>query len=118
MVVEYNLTIWIQRLMPLRLAVDILLDAKKSKQQQAKAKSESIKAEAMKDVCSIYPQCTRCQCHFKTALGRERHKCKGPPMQCSGVSMAVHYANEVLSTRDFTVDGLQILELQHIHRLR
>ena len=26
-------------------------------------------------------------------------------MQCSGVSMAVHYANEVLSTRDFTVDG-------------
>ena len=27
-------------------------------------------------------------------------------MQCSGVSMAVHYTNEVLSTRDFTVDGL------------
>ena len=79
--------------------------AKKSKRQQAKEKSESIKAEAMKDVCSIYPQCTCCQCHFKTALGRERHKCKGPPMQCSGVSMAVHYANEVLSTRDFTVDG-------------
>ena len=79
--------------------------AKKSKRQQAKEKSESIKAEAMKDVCSFYPQCTRCQCHFKTALGRERHKCKGPPMQCSGVSMAVHYANEVLSTRDFTVDG-------------
>ena len=26
-------------------------------------------------------------------------------MQCSGVSMAAHYANEVLSTRDFTVDG-------------
>ena len=107
MVVEYNLTIWIQRLMSLKLAVDILLDhaAKKSNRQQAKETSESIKAEAMKDVCSIYPQCTYCQCHFKTALGRERHKCQGPPMQCSGVSMAVHYANEVLSTRDFTVDG-------------
>ena len=95
--------------MSLRLAVDILLDQRRRacKRQQAKEKSESIKAEAtcMKDVCSIYPQCTLCQCHFKTALGRERHKCKGPPMQCSGVSMAVHYANEVLSTRDFTVDG-------------
>ena len=78
---------------------------KKSKRQQAKEKSESIKAEAMKDVCSIYPQCTRCQCHFKSALGREKHKCKGPSMQCSGVSMAVCYANEVLSTRNFTVDG-------------
>ena len=45
--------------------------------------------------------------HSATPLGRERHKCNGtgPPMQCSGVSMAVHYANEVLSTRDFTVDG-------------
>ena len=71
---------------------------KKSKRQQAKGKSESIKAEAMKDVCSIYPQCTRSQCHFKSALGRERHKCKGPPVQCSGVSMAIHYADEVLST--------------------
>ena len=75
---------------------------KKSKWQQAKEKLESIKAEAMKDVCSIYPQCTRCQCHFKSALGREKHKCKGPSMQCSGVSMAVFYANEVLSTRERT----------------
>ena len=105
MVVEYNLTIWIQRLMSLRLAVDILLDQRRRVNGNKQRRSQSIKAEAMKDVCSIYPQCTRCQCHFKTALGRERHKCKGPPMQCSGVSMAVHYANEVLSTRDFTVDG-------------
>ena len=81
--------------------------AKKSKRQQAKEKSESIKAEAMKDVCSIYPQCTHCQCHFKTALGRERHTYKGPPHAMQWCSMAVHDANEVLdiSTRDFTVDG-------------
>ena len=67
-VVEYNFTIWILRTMPLR----------KSKRQHSKEKPESIKAEVMKDVCSIYPQCTCCQCHFKSALGRERHKCKGP----------------------------------------
>ncbi|KAL5489384.1 hypothetical protein EMCRGX_G018473 [Ephydatia muelleri] len=30
---------------------------------------------------------------------------KVPTVQCSGVSMAIHYADEVLSTRDFTVDG-------------
>ena len=74
---------------------------KKSKRQQAKEKSESIKAEAMKDVCSIYPQCTHCQCHFK--LLAERGTNVKVPM-CN-VSMAVHHANEVLSTRDFTVDG-------------
>ena len=83
MVVEYNLTIWIQKARRRCIA----RPAKKSKRQQAKEKSEFIKAEAMKDVCSINPQCTRCQCHLKTALGRERHKCKGPPIQCSGVSM-------------------------------
>ena len=41
---------------------------------------------------------------LNSALGRERHKCKGPPVLCSDVSMAIHYANEVLSTRDFTVE--------------
>ena len=74
----------------------------KSKQQQAKEKSESIKAEAMKDVCSIYPH----QCHLSVLLAERGINVKiPPPLPCSDVSMAIHYANEVLSTRDFTVEG-------------
>ena len=51
-VVEYRFTIWILRMMPLRLAIDILLEEEMAASQE---KSKSIKAEAMKDVCSIYP---------------------------------------------------------------
>ena len=42
---------------------------------------------------------------LRVLLAERGTNVKVPTVQCSGVSMAIHYADEVLSTRDFTVDG-------------
>ena len=61
--------------------------------------------EAIKEVCSIFPQCQLCYRHFKSAYCKTKHKCKGYTRQSNAISTALHKADKVLATRDFTLDG-------------
>ena len=79
--------------------------AKKSKRQLKKEEMNCTKMEAIKEICSIFPQCQLCHRHFKSAHFKKKHKCKGSTRQSNAISTALHYADKVLATRDFTLDG-------------
>ena len=61
--------------------------------------------EAIKEICSIFPQCQLCHRHFKSAYCKTRHRCKASARQSNAISTALHYADKVFATRDFTLDG-------------
>ena len=72
--------------------------------QKLKEKQEE-DARKLEEVKSIYPQCSKCKYHFKSDLFLERHVCSGVFMPRDALSMAMRYADSVLATRDFSVDG-------------
>ena len=81
------------------------IPAKKSKRQLKKEEMECTKMEAIKEIYSIFPQCELCHRHFKSAYCKKKHKCKGSTSQSNAIRTALHYADKVLATRDFTLDG-------------
>ena len=54
---------------------------------------------------AIYPQCSKCKYHFKSDIFLERHVCSSIFVPKNALSMAMHYADSVLATRDLSVDG-------------
>ena len=81
------------------------IPAKKSKRQMKKEEMDYTKSEAIKEICSIFPQCELCHRHFKTLHCKEKHICNGSTRLSKAINTALHYANKVLATRDFTIDG-------------
>ena len=81
------------------------IPAKKSKRQMKKEEMDYTKSEAIKEICSIFPQCELCHRHFKTLHCNEKHICNGSTRLSNAINTALHYANKVLATRDFTMDG-------------
>ena len=61
-----------------------------SSQQLKKEEMDCTKMEAIKEICSIFPQCQLCYRHFKSAYCKMKHKCKGSTRQCNAISTALH----------------------------
>jgi hypothetical protein len=62
-------------------------------------------AKRLEEVKAIYPQCSKCKYHFKSDIFLERHVCSGIFVPKDALSMVMRYADSVLATRDFSVDG-------------
>ena len=70
-----------------------------------KKEQEEDAAKRLEEVKAIYPQCSKCKYHFKSDIFLERHVCSGIFVPKNALSMAMRYADSVLATRDFSVDG-------------
>ena len=76
-----------------------------SKREEHCVEKQHKDEEALNAIRIVYPQCTVCLYHFKSQVLLEGHVCGGLNEPKDALSVAMKYANQLLTKMNFTIRG-------------
>ncbi|KAL5479497.1 hypothetical protein EMCRGX_G023024 [Ephydatia muelleri] len=76
-----------------------------SKREEHRVEKQHKDEEALNAIRIVYPQCTVCLYHFKSQVLLEGHVCGGLNEPKDALSVAMKYANQLLTKMNFTIRG-------------